>query len=82
LVIKDNHKNMNTWDVAIQAWAITKKEMFNAMKHKANILENQNVLMLFITFETNIINEDTQKYLQLHCSIELKKLWYRLVEGK
>jgi hypothetical protein len=56
--------------------------MFNAMKHKANILENQNVLMLFITFETNIINEDTQKYLQLHCSIELKKLWYRLVEGK
>jgi hypothetical protein len=36
--------------------------------------------MLFIAPEAGNINEDSKEYLQLHCSIELKKLRRMLAE--
>jgi hypothetical protein len=67
-------------DAAIKAQAAAIVEMAEATKRKANILEDQNVLMLFIAPKTGIISEEAREYLQLYCTIELSKLHEKVIE--
>ena len=76
--IEDN-KNMKIHDVAIRAQAVATKEMAAATKKKAQILEDQNVLLMFTSPDTRIISEEAKEYLHLKRTIELKKL-RRLVD--
>jgi hypothetical protein len=48
--------------------------LVEASKRKADILANQNVLMLFTAPDNENLFEDSWKYLQLRRQIELKKL--------
>jgi hypothetical protein len=43
-------------------------------KHKANILEDKIVLMLFIAPKIGMVNEASKVYLELYHQMELKKL--------
>jgi hypothetical protein len=49
-------------------------EMTEVSKRKAQILEDQNILMLFTTPETGIVSEEAKEYVHLKRTIELKKL--------
>ena len=53
--------------------------MAAATKKKAQILEDQNVLLMFTSPDTRIISEEAKEYLHLKRTIELKKL-RRLVD--
>ena len=75
---KEEHKNEKIRDSSIRAQAAAIVQMAEVSKKKADILEDQNVLMLFTAPETGIVSEAAMEYLELKRQVELKKL--RLAE--
>jgi hypothetical protein len=77
---KEEHKNQKMRDAAMRAQLAATKELAEASKRKADILADQNVLMLFTAPDNRNMIEDSWEYLQLCCRIELKKLRRQLAE--
>jgi hypothetical protein len=80
MVAKEEYKNQKLRDASIRAQFVATKELVEASKSKANILTDQNILMLFIAPDNGNMSEDSRKYLHLRRQIELKKLPRMLVE--
>jgi hypothetical protein len=55
---KENHKNLKLKDIAICAQAATTKDLGEASKRKAEILEDQNVFKLFTAPDNGNMSED------------------------
>jgi hypothetical protein len=55
-------------------------EMAAVSKRKAQILEDQNILMFFTAPEIGIMSEEAKEYLHLKRIIELKKLRRQVAE--
>ena len=73
---------MKTRDVAIRAQAVATKEMVNATKRKANLLEDQNPIMLMTADEAGIVSEDAREWVILRRRVELRKLRRKLAEDE
>lgn len=73
---------MKTRDVAIRAQAVATKEMVNATKRKANLLEDQNPIMLMTADEAWIVSEDAREWVILRRRVELRKLRRKLAEDE
>jgi hypothetical protein len=71
---KEEHKNQKIKDATIRAQLVATKELAEASKRKADILADQNVLMLFTAPDSVNLSKDSQEYLHLRRQIELKKL--------
>jgi hypothetical protein len=80
MAAKEDHKKMKLRDATIRAQAAATMEMAKVTKRKAQILEDQNVLMLFTTLEIGIMSEEAKEYLHLRRTIELKKLRRQVAE--
>jgi hypothetical protein len=70
---KEEHKNQKIRDATIRAQLAATKELAEASKRKADILADQNVLMLFTAPDSMNLSEDSREYFQLRQQIELKK---------
>jgi hypothetical protein len=81
-VAKEDHKNIKIRDAAIRVQAAATLEMAAASKRKADILEDQNVLMVFITHEAINISKETRKYLKMRCTLSSKNYVGRLQRRK
>jgi hypothetical protein len=77
---KEEHKNQKLRDATIRAQLAAKKELAEASRRKADILADQNVLMLFTAPDNGNLTEDSHEYLKLRCQVELKKLRSLLAE--
>jgi hypothetical protein len=77
---KEEHKNQKLRDAAVHAQLAATKELAEASKRKAEILADQNVLMLFTAPDSENLSQDSREYLQLRHKIELKKLRRQLAD--
>jgi hypothetical protein len=71
---KEEHKNQKIRDATIRVQLVATKELAEASKRKADILADQNVLMLFTAPDSVNLSKDSREYLHLRRQIELKKL--------
>ena len=71
---------MKLKDVAICVQAARIKDLVEASKRTADILDDQNVIMLFTAPNNRNMSEDFREYIHLHPKIELKKLRWKLAE--
>lgn len=69
---------MKRCDSALYAIVSATKEIMD-VKKKTDILENQNVLILFTADQTDIVSKDAREYLALKRMVEVKKLRRMLV---
>lgn len=79
-IAKEEHKQDKLRELAIRAQAAATKDMAAATWRKTELLQEQNVLMLFTTPDVQITDAGAREYLRLRREEELGKLRRRLEE--
>ena len=79
-IAKEGYKEGKSHDLAMRVQAAATKDMAAATWRKTELLQEQNVLMLFTTSDVQITDARAKEYLRLRRKEELEKLRRRLDE--